>query len=316
MEIRQVQKSDGPELLQIWNEAAHFDPITDDLLAEKIWDDPQFDKELVLGMMINGTLAAWCMGVVRNQTAGCIGYVKMIAVAEKFQSRGVGTRLLNSLEDHLFNKGAEEIRVGESNPNYLMPGLDPRYTKAWLMFQNRNYQKFATTHNLIAPLDQQGFNTSLEELKLAEDHILIRQAEADDLPAVEKLICGEWPAWIHEVRRSFGFAPKRIHIAVDEYRTEHQSQVGSVVGFASYDGNNSGTGVFGPMGTHSNFRGKGIGSILLKRCMRDLKLQGYKQAIIPWVGPISFYTREVHARIDRVFDRFRKVKPLVPAMAS
>jgi GNAT superfamily N-acetyltransferase len=33
-------------------------------------------------------------------------------------------------------------------------------------------------------------------------------------------------------------------------------------------------GWFGPMGTHPDLRGLGIGSILLKRCLKDMKRNG------------------------------------------
>ena len=38
----------------------------------------------------------------------------------------------------------------------------------------------------------------------------------------------------------------------------------------------------------------------------DLRNLGYKKSIIPWVGPIGFYFKEVGAEVERVFWNYRK----------
>ena len=81
---------------------------------------------------------------------------------------------------------------------------------------------------------------------------------------------------------------------------------GELGAFSAYDLNNKTMAAFGPMGTKPVFRGKGVGAILLKRCLDDQKKQGHAQSVIPWVGPIPFYARTVNARIDRIFWRYQK----------
>jgi predicted GNAT family acetyltransferase len=60
------------------------------------------------------------------------------------------------------------------------------------------------------------------------------------------------------------------------------------------------------MGTSEEARGKGIGAILLKRCLKDIKESGLDQSIIPWVGPIGFYYEKVGAEVSRVFWNYSK----------
>ena len=96
---------------------------------------------------------------------------------------------------------------------------------------------------------------------------------------------------------SFNQNPIAVHIAL---------QNNHIIAFSGYHGNNIGSGWFGPMGTTSAARGKGIGGILLKRCLKDLRNLGYKKSIIPWVGPIGFYFKEVGAEVERVFWNYRK----------
>jgi anti-anti-sigma regulatory factor len=60
------------------------------------------------------------------------------------------------------------------------------------------------------------------------------------------------------------------------------------------------------MGTAPEAEGHGLGRVLLHRCLADLYAAGHGKAVIPWVGPISFYARHCGARVDRVFWRFRR----------
>jgi GNAT superfamily N-acetyltransferase len=268
------------------------------LLDEKVWDDPDFRPALLVGVWLGNELAGWAMGALRRRAAGAIGYIKLIAVAPSLQSRGIGSRLLRHLEDCLFAGGVVEIRPFESNPNYLVPVVDPRYTRAMLMFASRGYEKFSETFNLSADLLNPNLDLASEEAALAAGGIHIRPATAADWPGVERFLQKWWPGWLREVSQAFQFAPPRAHLAWSDDQ---------VIGFAACDGNNAGTGCFGPMGTDGAFRGKGIGAALLKRCLRDLREQGHRRAIIPWVGPIGFYAREAGAEVDRIFFRYRKM---------
>ena len=50
-----------------------------------------------------------------------------------------------------------------------------------------------------------------------------------------------------------------------------------------------------------------MGGILLYMCLNDMKNQGFSNSIIPWVGPIGFYSNYADAKISRVFWRYEKV---------
>ncbi len=95
----------------------------------------------------------------------------------------------------------------------------------------------------------------------------------------------------------------------EAYRNRPVSQfvahlAGQVCGFGVHSV--SGPGEFGPLLTANGLRGRGIGQVLLKRCLADLQRQGYRRAEIVWAGPISFYARAVQARIGRVFWEWKK----------
>jgi len=106
------------------------------------------------------------------------------------------------------------------------------------------------------------------------------------------------PAWREEVGCAYTNDPLSLYLAwADD----------TVVGFATYHGNNVRTGWFGPMGTAPAYRGRGVGAVLLRRCLRDLKHQGLAHAIIPWAAHIGFYEQHAGARRSRTFQRLRKL---------
>ena len=81
-----------------------------------------------------------------------------------------------------------------------------------------------------------------------------------------------------------------------------------VVAFAAYNVAMF-PGTFGPTGTAASQRGRGLGALLLDRCLQDLRQLGHQRCEIAWVGPVGFYAAKVGAIITRVFRDYQK--PLV-----
>jgi GNAT superfamily N-acetyltransferase len=106
----------------------------------------------------------------------------------------------------------------------------------------------------------------------------------------------EWGGtWHIEAARAAAYATPRVHVAVRD---------GNYVGFACHGVNR--TPWFGPMGTADSERGQGVGAVLLRRCLADLRDTGLRTAEIAWVGPHKFYARAVGAVLARAFWIYRK----------
>ena len=58
-----------------------------------------------------------------------------------------------------------------------------------------------------------------------------------------------------------------------------------------------GVGIFGPTGVERRLRGKFLGCILTRKALASMQERGFRQAIIPAVGPIEFYERCCGARV-------------------
>jgi len=296
--LRLEQAEQLPSLVDFWNRNALYDPITVDLLHEKTFGDADFDPTLTLIAAEQNNIVAFMQGLIRQVDQNLRrGYIKLFATEETYRRQGIATMLLKDIEAQMKSQGAKTIRLLDCNPNYLQPGIDPRYTEAIAFAERNGFKRFADTANLEVDLQNQNFDTSREEQQLEQEHIFIRRATDADWPLVENLIVNHFKAWLPEIRTTYKNNPISLHIA--EYN-------GKIEAFSAYDANNLNTGWFGPMGTNPVLRGKGIGGVLLKRCLNDMKKQGHRVSIIPWVGPIPFYLHYAKARLTRVFWRYEK----------
>ena len=280
----------------MWNQSAPYDQMTPELFEEKLYEDQDFSEDLTL-VAEEDKFAGFIMGVRRRLENQVTGYIKLLVVDPAYRQKQIGSELLRHLEQKLLESGAKNVRVFESNPNYLIPGIDPRSTETIVFFERRGYERCGDTANMEVELAKRSFDTLEDEQQLRKQGYEIRRAMMGDRDEINQLLNMHWRAWIPEVERALLNYPISLHVALRQ---------GKIVAFSAFDGNNRNTGWFGPMGTDPQHRGRKLGEVLLKRCLADIQQQRRRMAIIPWVGPYAFYSHHVGARISRVFWRYRK----------
>ena len=298
MNIRLLQPGDTAALIEMWNAAACHDPLTPGLLEEKTRGDMDFDPRAALVCEREGQLAGFCMGVVRDTADGPRGFVKLVAVAADQRRAGIGSGLLASVEKVLLETGAKTVRVCESAPNYLVPGVDSRYRSAPGFFARHGYRMVGEACNMSVDLTTRSFTDPEAERALAGHGVRVRRAVAADRERLMRLLDQHWAEWKPEAGLALANEPSSLHVA---------ERGDDLVAFSAWEANNRGTGWFGPMGTTPAARKLGIGRILLFRCLADMAGQGRSDATIPWVGPVDFYSQCAGAVVSRVFNRYEKV---------
>lgn len=296
--IRELEPVDLSLLTDFWNRNVSNDPVTQTLLKEKVFDDINFDSGLTLIAFDEEQITAFMQGIVREYKNELRGWIKLFATEQKYRRQGLATHLLQKIEHKMTSRHVKRIGICDSIPNYLQPGLDPFYTEAVTFVERAGYQKHGDTCNLKADLLSRDLTTDADEREARQRGILIQRATLTEQPMVDRFLEKYFLAWKYEVNNMFKQEPIALHLAfLDE----------NLVAFSGHNGNNFNTGWFGPMGTDPTRRGLGIGGILLKRCLQDIKEQGLEAAIIPWVGPIPFYMHYVNAAVHRVFWRYEKI---------
>ncbi len=297
MNLRPLHDHDLATILSLWNRNAVHDRLTPELLDEKIFDDLAYQPQLNWVAERDQRIAGFVSGTKRQDAHGVIGFVKLLAVDPAYRRLGIGTALVEAVETEVKNQGAYLMRVFDSAPNYLLPGIDPRYTALLAFFERRGYERFGDTANMEVDLHARDFDTQSTEAELRRRGFEMRRAIMGDRDDLCGFLQQHWDAWIPEVERALMNYPISLHLALQQDR---------IIAFSAYDSNNLNTGWFGPMGTDPAHRSQGLGGVLLQRCLADLKAQGHRLAVIPWVGPHGFYWHYAGARIARVFWRYRK----------
>lgn len=279
--IRQATKEDLDQIAGVCTRALTLDPDAAQL-PELLWHRPETRAWVAVD---NDTVVGVLLGSVSDEA----GHVDLFAVDRAHRRNGIGAALLAEFEAAARAAGAKQAMVGGSDDRYAWPGLDVRYTPAVCLFEAAGYEMGATATNMIVDLERD-FDTTAAERGLAADGIDVRRLEPAERAAFAEWMVRWGGSWPQEAARAAAHSPPRCHIAVrgDTY-----------LGFACHGANRAGW--FGPMGTDESTRGKGIGGILLARCLADQKAAGFAESQIGWVGPIPFYARTVDAVIGRVF---------------
>lgn len=287
-----------------------LDNMTSFLLREKTFGDPDYDPKLTLLAFNSGNEApvGFIEGVIRSfrsDTRGSgknkkkkTGYVKLLCVHPDERRKGIAAGLYKRIEKKFKKEGLKRVRVYDSAPNYFMPGVDPMYTEAVCFFAGNGFTKIDDTCNLSADLKDKSFSTENAEKKLLRKNIIIKRAEINEKKEIISWLQKKFPWWIPEVSESFNNDPVTLFIAKHNGKTR---------AFSAHEVNNKGSGWFGPMGTDKSLRGYGVGDVLLKKSLQDMKDFGFSKAVIPWVGPIQFYMKSVNSKIERVFWRYEKI---------
>ena len=295
--LRQLVPGDLEAITQICQVGMPHDRFFPELVEEKTLGARDYDPGLSLVDENSGCIRGFVQGVFGEALGVPHGWIRLMVVHPSFRKQGVGSLLLQEIENRLRAKGARKISTMDSVANYLTPGVDFRYTEAYGFFEKHGYQRVRENMNLICDVRPGQFDVSADIDRLEREGFQIKRADSVDKERVLKFLRAEFPAWVGEVLECYRNRPISLYICY------HQ---GEVVGFSAYEGNNRNTGWFGPMGVLPMTRGRGIGRVLCQLCLGDIARQGHTQSIIPWVGPVRFYSKVCNSRIDRVFWVYEK----------
>jgi hypothetical protein len=183
-------------------------------------------------------------------------------------------------------------------PDYWYPGLDLRHTEAFFFLKKLGFKKGHIRNNLCLDL-----NTFPNEKPPSEfNDINIRRATEQDKAVLLNLSFMPWryrkSSWPAENILSFKNDPVSTFVALDKND--------KILGWATHSVGFPGT--FGPTGVEKKSRGKGIGGLLLKWCLWDIKQKGIDQCVIRWVGDNTayFYLKSVGAHFCESYWTMKK----------
>lgn len=293
--IRIAREDDLTALYELTKRSLPLDSFSPELLAEKLFTNlrPREFSATTFVAERDGRLLGMLQSVVRP--AADKAWLGLFAVDAPARRQGVAAALYRHARA-TWPPNVAEIEVLALPGNYFSPGLDPRYTTALCFLERLGFERFGDCVNLRVELAQH-FDTSAEQHRLAAEHIDVRRARRDDDPLLDAFFAEHFgDDWRFEAGLAMHNDPITLHLALKD---------GQLIAFSAHSTQNREWGFFGPMGTAPAARGLGVGRVLLRHCLNDMRAAGHSTAVIPWVGPIAFYQQWCRARVERVFWRYK-----------
>jgi GNAT superfamily N-acetyltransferase len=294
--IVEATPTDLDRLFDLASKTMTLEDLSRKLLKQKLFFNPHPDLDSYHTFIAEceGAALGMLQHVVRPSEAKA--WLGLFAVSDAHRRQGIARRLYETARERWQAEHVRLVDVMVVPSNYLVPGIDPRYTAAACFLDGLGFTQIRVMANMRARLDR-SFDTREQEARLRDDGIDVRRAESADLPRLERFFARHFSTdWLHETRLALSQDPPAVHLALrgDE-----------VIAFSAHSTMNQEWGNFGPIGTADAARGQGLGAVLLHRCMSDLKSAGHTTAVIPAVGPYRFYSDNLDCKIERVFWRYR-----------
>jgi mycothiol synthase len=254
------------------------------------------------GSRAGTTLVAWDGAEAAGVIAMAGRWIKLFAVDPGRRGRGVGSVLLDLARTWVRTRGGGgRLRFMDHPGNYLSPGLDVREEAGRAWVASHGFKVVSENVNLRVPLvgnpkvtDAHG--ASLVERAAAAGYEVRRVGRGERDVLLHVAAEAFAPAWAFELGRAMDQDPPAVFAA---FRDGHP------VAFAAHDANNSGLGWFGPAGTLTAHRGRGLGEALLVQCLLDVRDKP-EGGVIAWIGPRHFYEGAAGAVDDRRFVVFEE----------
>lgn len=207
-------------------------------------------------------------------------WITAFGVHPGFQRRGIGTALFTYILNRLKADGRKQVGISPYVPNYFVPGVDVKAYPGTILFLETAIG-FQTLYQAISmSADLTGFQIpedvlALEQKREAESGITIRPVISADLPELMPFIMRHfgWDWFRHTqeyLLQYFGGGPENICLLVAR---EHDK----IVGYCQQRGER-----FGPFGVDPVCRNKGIGRLLLFRCLSIMSAKHIYFAYFLW----------------------------------
>jgi len=284
--IRPYRGSDEATLIALWNATMVWDRIDEPTFRTRVLLDPNLDPEGLLMAEEASEAVGFCLSLARRVPLygqGLepeLGWITAFGVHPAHRRHGVGRALLEAALGRLASMGRHWALISPYTPNYFIPGVDPdAYPEAMAFLQAGGWEVRSTPISMCAQLT--GWQVPAEiaalEQRLAAEGIVVRPVRPADLPSLMPFIVEhfgwDWYRFAQEyLLQLFGPGSDEIAFLV-------ATQGDRVVGYCQQRRER-----FGPFGVMPSLRNKGIGRVLLFRCLEAMLAKGFHCAWFLWTG--------------------------------
>lgn len=271
MNIRPYQGQDESELLDVWHQAMFNDRLNESLFRTQVLLDPNFHPANTPVAVEDGRVVGFILCLARQVPYFRQGmepkeaWITAFGVHPDYQGRGIGSALFTHILDKLRGEGRENVDISPYVPNYFVPGIDTEAYPATISFLKKHHG-FETLYHAIsmgANLTRFSIPPDIQariDRARAEDDLVIAPVAPADIPDLMPFLIEHfgWDWFRHAqsyLLEYFGDSPHRICFLVARLN-------GEVVGFCQQRNER-----FGPFGVRPDCRNRGIGRMMLFKCL-------------------------------------------------
>lgn len=285
VKVRGYRSSDEFQILKVWNESLPYDPIDFRIFRRKVLLDPNFDPNWFLVAEVDGQIVGFCLCLIRRVPMEKIGtepergWITAFAVHPKWRRKGVGTAILERAMELFCNANRTEVLISPYTPNYFVPGVDERnYTEGLDFLLKRDFEIVARPISMDANIVLFDYLTYAErEQKLKEQGIEIRNLQPQEIPDLMEFLKANMPGdWVRHARDLLMDITKGLG---DYDQFVIALNKGEIVGYCQFEGEH-----FGPYGVRRDMQGRGIGTVLMAKCLETMKRKGHHNAWVLWTS--------------------------------
>lgn len=289
MKMKIFSREYVPEAVALWNACVEngqmiYAPMTEERFCQVFLESPHYRKEYMAAVFDQaGQLTGFGAGLLKRSYLqgenfdNTPAYVTMVLVAPQKRRQGIGTGILKELEDRFRAAGKEKAAVTYRNPAALTwnipgrPGIQHNNapgvlmdSPGYLFFKSQGYGLLRVEEGMYRPLSS-GYEIPERIQKkqdiLRKNGIETGMFDPEKHHGFEELfdaLGGEvWRQTIGDNLKQQ--KPLPVLVASDR---------GKIVGFAGpIDREENGRGWFNGIGTHPDYEGQGIASVLFHRLM-------------------------------------------------
>jgi len=286
MLIRPYQGADESDLLDVWHQAMPADRISASLFRTQVLLDPNFHPDYVPVAVEDGRVVGFILCLVRQVPYFLQGmdeteaWISAFGVHPDYRRRGIGMALFESIVDKLRAESRSLVDISPYVPNYFVPGVDTQAYPDSIRFLQEHIGFETLYHAISMGNDLTDFRVPAEiqeriDRAEAEDGLTIRPIEAADIPDLMPFLVEHfgWDWFRHAqsyLLEYFGDSPHRICFLVAREK-------GEVVGFCQQRNER-----YGPFGVRPDCRNRGIGRMLLFKCLEAMAAKQVFYAYFLW----------------------------------
>ena len=275
-EIASFDEQNLESVLDTWQKVVshpYGSGIDETAFYERVLSNPDFDPNGMPIAKINGKTIGFALAIAPKN--GLAGFLGLLVVDSSHRQKGIGTSLLENVERFLKSRGKAKVRAGYRLVS-LIDGVDVAMS-GYRFLLNRGFRSRGSL-SLFMQMDLDAFEWSEEASGFVESNkangIAFGLCDGSHRKSLCQFLEGLFPGgWVVSVKRAIEESPP--------YRVCVATRGSQVIGFAGpMRVHADGRGGFAGIGTHPDYRRRGIGTVLFQLMCAEFKKRGAKYSTL------------------------------------